>query len=160
MFYGMEPEDVTKSSYANFKQSLTTKNSSPGNPVRSGPFRIDTGLKKDPQFQKNESAFFLQSSHANRKEEVPPSRDYKLREHKLANAGSRVMNIDKGRETESQQLRRAERAFYLLPSSHGSNKQGSRPASHQVDFDQQHHLREITGGIDPVHKNNTDFYAG
>ena len=151
----MEPEDLTKSSYANFKQSLTTKNSSPGHPVKSGPHRIDTGLKKNPEFQKNEAAFFLQSSHGNRKEEVPPSRDYKLREHKLANAGSKVMNINKGRETESQQLRRAQRAFYLLPSSHGS-----RPMSHQSDFDQQHHLREITGDMDLVHKKNTDFYAG
>ena len=145
MFYGMEPDQLSKSSYAQMKQDRPKISAQLPSKVKSSAFRIDTGLKRDPEFQKHEKAFFLQSEPGSRRSQVN-SREERLRNSRLANAGGLLMQRSTN-ETDSQRFRKAEKAFYLLPSSHASHH-GSRPMSNHgnVPTNQNEHLREITGG--------------
>jgi hypothetical protein len=129
MFYGMEPQELSKSSYARIKDSFPSSTPHLPRQVRSSAFRIDTGTKKDPKFQQNENAFFLQSEKGSKRSSVVDSRDNRLRDHKLSSAGSHVMNINQQEETESRKYKRAQKAFYLLPSSHASQHPVNNNAS-------------------------------
>lgn len=141
VFYGMEPDELTRTAYARMKQAPTLESKFPRQ-VRSSAFRINTGLKKNPEFKKNEAAFFMQSEPGSRR--GTNLHEEKLGNNRLAQAGSNLFKAPV-EESESQRFRKAEKAFYLLPSSHAS-RVGSRPISQQhVVNDQQQHLKDITG---------------
>ncbi|CAI2375955.1 unnamed protein product [Moneuplotes crassus] len=146
MFYGMEPGELSKSSYARMKTNLKKEASNPPR-IRSSAFRIDTGLKQSPEFNKAEKAFYLQSEPASRGSRQVNSREDRLRSNKLAQAGNQLMK--KQEDTESRKYKRAQKAFYLLPSSAATSQMPSRPPSQQNAGDQMMHLQQITGGAGP-----------
>jgi len=150
-FYGMEPEELSKSSYARMKDSLIT-NKLPQK-VKTSAFRIDTGLKQSPEFNKNNSAFYQESEPGSRRSKQMSSREESQRGSKLSHAGSQLMHT--AEDTESRRIRKAERGFYWLPSSQASSKIGSRPLSQQNNIpNQQDQLREITRGYDNLKDKN------
>jgi hypothetical protein len=146
----MNPGELSKSAYARIKENSLKSQPQFPRQVRTGAFRINTAMKNNPDFVKNEKAFFLQSEHGSQRSSAINSRGQRSRDNKLANAGNKVMNLNPAEETESRQLRRAQKAFYLLPSSDGSSRlgskhyQGKHVEGRKIE-DQQQHLREITG---------------
>jgi hypothetical protein len=142
VFYGMEPEELSKSAYARMKQAPKLETKFPRQ-VRSGAFRINTGLNQNTEFQKNKVAFFQQSENGSSRHGIG-LRDDRLTNSRLAQAGSNLVRTPV-EDTESQRFKKSEKAFYLIPSSHAS-RVGEKPLSQQnVENNQKQHIEDITG---------------
>lgn len=114
-FFGLDPQQLSKSSYAKCKESLTA----------SFPQKVKTSaFNHDKQMEIKNSL------------------------------------LDTNINPDSRTFKKAEKAFYLLPSSHASSVHPNRPLSNQSSLNQQDHLKEIVGQIDKFEKEREIFYAG
>lgn len=158
-FHGMEPGELTRSSYAKCKQNIQKPPTEFPNQVRSAAMKMDVKHWKEAQSDHLPSNDNKNNVNKDREAKIR-SREERLREHKLAQTGSRVLDTQAKVNTSDKAFKKAQKWFYLLPSSHASSKQFSRPGSHQSSFSQQQHLREITGQDDQFKKDRQMFYAG
>lgn len=127
-FYGLNPDEVSKTVYARCKQAIEQPTSFPKQ-VKSTAFNYGQNRSK-----------------------TLGSRDNGLRNKNLANAGNLVVN------PESQDFKRAQRIFHMLPSQ--STAQAQRPTSHQTTSDQSEQIKEILGESKPFNEQLQSFYSG
>lgn len=140
MFYGLEANDLSRSSYAKWKESLISKPLILPQSIRSGAFKSENAAKQLNSLKPNEN---------------------KLRENRMAIAGGRVLEQPVVDLNDPEFLRNKKK-FFMLPSSHAS-KAASKTfeiSLKQVSLDQNQQLKEIIGENSQFDKDQRMFYAG